>query len=457
MNDISTMIKVMEYMALGKPIVQFDLKEGRFSAQEASLYADPKNAIADFAEKLLWLIEHPEARKMMGEVGMSRVAVELAWKYSVPNLIAAYERALGKGRDAAKRLAADDSLIKHPIWNKVYYNVRPAIPRRLQLRARQLRASGQRRSAGSWPVSEAAGIAPPGWQGWPGGKRFAIVLTHDVESDAGVAHCDALAEAEEHRSLRSAFAFVPLRYHTPQALRQSLKSRGFEIMVHDLRHDGKLFRDRNTFVEEGQAINRFLRQWQTRGFSAGSMHHNLPWISWMDIDYSVSTYDVDPFEPQACGSNRIFPYWVQAPASGARGYVEMPYTMPQDFTLFVLLKERTDAIWRRKLEWIAEKGGMALIKTHPDYMIFPGERPHVDGYQVRLYTDLLDYIIARYGNEAWFALPCEMASYWRSLGTTTENPIEWSEAFCASCRQAHREGWLRHVGLPSRGVEFSGR
>ena len=71
MNDISTMIKIMEYMALGKPIVQFDLKEGRFSAQDASLYADPENPVADFAEKILWLLENPGARQIMGSGGQT--------------------------------------------------------------------------------------------------------------------------------------------------------------------------------------------------------------------------------------------------------------------------------------------------------------------------------------------------------------------------------------------------
>ncbi len=95
MNDISTMIKIMEYMALGKPVVQFDLKEGRFSAGEASLYADNQNQVPDFAAKILWLLEHPEKRKEMGVVGMQRVKDQLAWEYSVANLLAAYERALG--------------------------------------------------------------------------------------------------------------------------------------------------------------------------------------------------------------------------------------------------------------------------------------------------------------------------------------------------------------------------
>jgi glycosyltransferase involved in cell wall biosynthesis len=98
MNDISTMIKIMEYMALGKPIVQFDLKEGKFSAQEASLYSDNGNCVNDFADKILWLLNHPEERQKMGEFGRMRVQKELAWEYSVESLLAAYERAYSKIR-----------------------------------------------------------------------------------------------------------------------------------------------------------------------------------------------------------------------------------------------------------------------------------------------------------------------------------------------------------------------
>jgi glycosyltransferase involved in cell wall biosynthesis len=100
MNDISTMIKIMEYMALGKPIVQFDLKQGRFSAGAASLYADNENQIPDFAEKILWLIARPEKCQEMGAVGMRRVKNELAWEHSVPQLVAAYECAIGKSGKA---------------------------------------------------------------------------------------------------------------------------------------------------------------------------------------------------------------------------------------------------------------------------------------------------------------------------------------------------------------------
>ncbi len=98
MNDISTMIKIMEYMALGKPIVQFDLKEGRFSAKEASLYSDNDNQASDFATKILWLIDKPDERRRMGEFGRKRIEEELSWEYSVRYLLAAYERAFRKRR-----------------------------------------------------------------------------------------------------------------------------------------------------------------------------------------------------------------------------------------------------------------------------------------------------------------------------------------------------------------------
>jgi glycosyltransferase involved in cell wall biosynthesis len=96
MNDISTMIKIAEYMALGKPIVQFDLKEGRFTAGEASLYSGGDDLVADFAEKILWLLDRPEERQRMGEFGRKRVEENLAWKYSESNLLSAYDRAFNK-------------------------------------------------------------------------------------------------------------------------------------------------------------------------------------------------------------------------------------------------------------------------------------------------------------------------------------------------------------------------
>lgn len=90
MNDKSTMNKIMEYMALAKPIIQYDLKEGRFSAQSASLYAEPNNRI-DLANKIIELIDDPAKRSEMGEFGRNRVLNELQWKYEEPKLLAAYD------------------------------------------------------------------------------------------------------------------------------------------------------------------------------------------------------------------------------------------------------------------------------------------------------------------------------------------------------------------------------
>ena len=94
MNDMSTMIKIAEYMAMGKPIVQFDLREGRYTAADASLYCEPTQLASGFADKILWLLDHPDERKRMGEFGKMRVKESLAWEYSVQHLCNAYERAL---------------------------------------------------------------------------------------------------------------------------------------------------------------------------------------------------------------------------------------------------------------------------------------------------------------------------------------------------------------------------
>jgi hypothetical protein len=291
-------------------------------------------------------------------------------------------------------------------------------------------------------VPEAAPAPPRAWPGWPGGKRFALVLTHDVETAAGLSRCERLADLEQERGFRSSFGFVPLRYRTPEPLRRTLAARGFEIMVHDLEHDGKLYRSREHFAARRGLINRFLREWGARGFASGSMQHNLPWIAELDVDFDISTYDVDLFEPQRCGWDRIFPLWVQSPDGGGGGFVEMPYTLPQDFTLFVLMRERSNDIWRRKLDWIAGHGGMVLIKTHPDYMAFGPERVR-SGYPVEFYADLLDYIRAQYAGQFWPALPSEMARYWRGLqGRTSRPELAAGRRLCQSCRRGQAEGWF---------------
>lgn len=94
LNNKSTMNKMMEYMALGKPTVAFDLIEARFSAQEAALYVQPNDEL-EFAKRVCWLMDNPEECKKMGKIGRDRVANALAWEFSVPELLKAYEEGLG--------------------------------------------------------------------------------------------------------------------------------------------------------------------------------------------------------------------------------------------------------------------------------------------------------------------------------------------------------------------------
>jgi glycosyltransferase involved in cell wall biosynthesis len=94
LNDKSTMNKLMEYMALGKPTVAFDLVETRFSAQDAAIYVQPNNEL-EFAERVSWLLDNPKQCKKMGEIGRDRVANALAWEYSEPELLRVYDEGLG--------------------------------------------------------------------------------------------------------------------------------------------------------------------------------------------------------------------------------------------------------------------------------------------------------------------------------------------------------------------------
>ena len=191
---------------------------------------------------------------------------------------------------------------------------------------------------------------PSNWQGWPEGKKFAFVLTHDVESGAGMANCRSLAQLEMELGFRSSFNFVPEgSYRVPAELREELTANGFEVGIHDLKHDGHLFSSHRGFKQRALKINDYARRWGASGFRSGFMLRNLDWLHDLDVQSDSSTFDTDPFEPQPEGRHTIFPFWVPRSNGGSldghrstlnsspEGYVELPYTLPQDFTLFVLL------------------------------------------------------------------------------------------------------------------------
>ena len=238
-----------------------------------------------------------------------------------------------------------------------------------------------------WPIDPRAATAPAGWRGWPDHKKFALVISHDVDSQEGHDKCYQLMEIEERLGFRSSFNIVPEKYQVSLSLIEDLKNRGFEVGVHGLNHDGKLFFSRKVFDYRSKRINHYLQKWGSTGFTSPSMLCNLDWMHGLKMTHSTSTYDTDPFEPQQNPVRTIFPFWVPNTSIKKRpsGFVELPYTLPQDFTLFILMKEQTVRIWKKKLDWIVRNGGMALFNSHPDYMNFKWQKNGPEEYSVKYY------------------------------------------------------------------------
>lgn len=271
-----------------------------------------------------------------------------------------------------------------------------------------------------WPINPAAAKPPANWPGWPDGKRFAVVLTHDVEGASGFAKCQQLMELEQAMGFRSCFNLIPEseEYVADRKFRDSLTKNGFEVGIHDLYHNGKLLWTREDFVKNAKHINRYLKDWGAVGFRAGFMLHNLDWFHELDIAYDASTFDTDPFEPQPDGVNTIFPFWVPSADSNHQpggGYVELPYTLPQDSTLFLIFKQKNIEVWKQKVDWIVQQGGMALVNVHPDYVHFGKNRgPCPLEFPCSFYKELLDYLSKKYSRQFWNALPSEIAMHTHS-------------------------------------------
>ena len=320
---------------------------------------------------------------------------------------------------------------------RAYYAIKPLIPRRLQVILRKNRINRMLPLyTNVWPIYQDAGNAPTGWRGWPEKKKFALLLTHDVETAKGHDRCEQVMDIEERLGFKSAFYFVPERYTVSPALRHRLISRGSEVGVHGLKHDGKLYSSKRIFKKKSVAINKYLNEWNSQGFSSPCMHHNLEWTLDLNIKYDISTYDTDPFEPQGGCTGAIFPFCVQGSSNGTY-YVEIPYTLPQDFTLFVLMEETSIDIWVKKLDWIVEHGGMVHLKTHPDYLNFGDENACAEEYPVNLYTRFLEYIKNKYAGQYWHVLPKDMAQFCSagSMNGAIRTTVEPSKILCPTCRR----------------------
>jgi glycosyltransferase involved in cell wall biosynthesis len=335
--------------------------------------------------------------------------------------------------------------------NRLYYSIKPLMPLSVRFAIRRWFANRKRRHVDAvWPILAGSELPPEGWPGWPEGKQFALVLTHDVEGIFGLGKCGRLIELEKSLGFRSSFNLIPEgEYKVSDALRADFRARGCEVGVHDLYHNGKLFLHEREFSTNAVRINHYLRKWGASGFRSGFMLHNLDWLHQLDVQYDASTFDTDPFEPQPQGRNTIFPFWVPRPSNGVQasglkvpgsrfsssinsqlstlnpqpsnrlqpsalprtGYAELPYTLPQDSTLFLLLQERHPDIWFQKLDWIARHGGMALVNLHPDYMRFEGEAASPHTYPADLYRQFLEYARRRYKDSFWQPLPRDLAAF----------------------------------------------
>ena len=311
------------------------------------------------------------------------------------------ETARGPRADSRRRLAMG-----------CYYRLRGVLPRPVQIHLRRRYARLQaRRTFPRWPIETAlhdfdelffailesiAGEPVPRIAAWPNGHTWSLVLTHDVETDAGLRALDPVIELERSLGLRSSWNFVPRRYLVSTERIRELQADGFEVGVHGLYHDGRDLASPAVFLKRLPGMRDAADRWSAVGFRSPATHRQWDLMPLLGFDYDSSYPDTDPFEPQAGGCCSWLPFF-----NGE--IVELPLTMPQDHTLFVILRQVDEHAWVTKAELLRDRGGMALIDTHPDYL--------VDDRILKAYAGFLERFVQ--DGSAWKALPCEVSSWWR--------------------------------------------
>jgi peptidoglycan/xylan/chitin deacetylase (PgdA/CDA1 family) len=237
---------------------------------------------------------------------------------------------------------------------------------------------------------------------WPQGASYALVLTHDIESNEGQKFVRAVADLEERLGFRSSFNFVPEGYPIDMDLVAELRRRGFEIGIHGLTHDGKLFNSHAKFEQCAERINGYLKDLGAVGFRAPLTIRHPEWMQALDLEYELSFFDTDPFEPIPGGTMSIWPFFLGR-------FVELPYTLVQDYTLTDVLNEETPNLWLEKVRFIRQYHGMALLNSHPDYLQAPS--------RFNIYSKFLHAL--REKQDYWHALPREAATWWRQRATAS--------------------------------------
>jgi len=310
-----------------------------------------------------------------------------------------------------------------------YYTVRRVLPRSAQIWLRRRYALRQAKTAfPRWPVETAlhdlfdllsailadvAGEPIPRLAPWPDGHGWALVLTHDVETAEGLAALEPVLALERGLGLRSCWNLVPRRYEVDDELVRRLTREGFEVGVHGLYHDGRDLRSRRDLLERLPAIRAAATRWRASGFRSPSTQRAWELMPLLEFDYDSSYPDTDPFEPQGGGCCTWLPFFNEQ-------MVELPLTMPQDHTLFVILSRGAERAWIEKAEFLRDRGGMALIDTHPDYLL--------DGRIMSAYRELLE----RFADDpdVWRALPREVSSWWRRRAASRIRRVGGEWAVC---------------------------
>lgn len=295
---------------------------------------------------------------------------------------------------------------------KVFYAVKPLMPRTAQVQLRRVAARRQRNVAfPRWPRettllrsrAEAlrAALAATGEDAaavvnlWPGRARFAFVLTHDVEGRAGVERIGELLEIERRYGFASSWNFCGDWYPLAPADLEGVRRAGCEVGLHGIKHDGKLFESRETLRHYLPIIRETMQAWGAVGFRSPALGRNADWMHELPALYDSSFPDTDPFQPQPGGCCAIHPFFFG-------DLVELPVTLAQDFMLFELLRAKDIRLWTDKVDWVAEHHGLVNVIVHPDYMT--PER-------LRRYEELLAHLSARDG---WHALPRDVAQWWKT-------------------------------------------
>jgi peptidoglycan/xylan/chitin deacetylase (PgdA/CDA1 family) len=295
---------------------------------------------------------------------------------------------------------------------RAYYMLKPILPRALTRRMK--RVYGLHRGAArqlGWPIENryvrfqfevirnllqiSDRTSLPFIDLWPDAHKYAFVLTHDIETAAGQSFARQVADLDAAFGFRSSFNFVPERYRLDRNLIEELRARGFEIGVHGLRHDGKDFSSLRQFTNRATLMNRYVGEFGAVGFRAPLTHRNPEWMQALEIEYDGSFFDSDPYEPIAGGTMCIWPFQLGR-------FVELPYTLTQDYTLVSVLGETTPRRWIEKVDFIRPHRGMALLNTHPDYLRIP--------QTWKVYSEFLSVMSER--ADYYHALPREVARWW---------------------------------------------